>query len=343
MEQDQKGFYHPNIDNEKCINCHKCENICPANQLFLAKPDQQTTFACQSIDPQTRKNSSSGGFFTHIAQHILDKDGIVFGAAFTPDWQIAHSHIDKTKDIPRFQGSKYLQSNIGDCLKQVKTFLTQGKPVLFSGTPCQIAGLNNFLSATNTNTKNLLTIDLVCHGVPANKIYQQYLDHIQTQHNDTITKINFRHKPNGWKKFGMHITFHQTTPYFKDITNDPFIIGFLKNYYLSDACYTCKYANTDRQGDMTIADFWGYQNTPELPDDNTGITLVITNNQKGLSAFKKTLPALNYTEKTYNEAAAGNRALNKSASKNRRYDEFWQDWQTYNFEELKEKYFQAKN
>lgn len=334
---DEQGFYKPSINNNLCINCRKCKHVCPANHDLPDIKQEQKVFACYVKDEDIRTNSSSGGFFSHIAAHVLNEKGIVFGAGFAENLQIKHFAIDNLNDLPKLRASKYVQSYIGETFKQTKELLEQGRRVLFSGTPCQIEGLKNYLA--NTDTQNLLLIDLVCHGVPSPQVYKNFLAYLENLYDDKISKVNFRHKPNGWKSFGMKIDFASGSSYFKDLFEDPYLIGFLKNYFLNQSCYTCKYAKTNRPGDITIADFWGYRDNEEITDDDRGITLVITNTQKGLETYKEMAKDMVTTDKTMAEAVAGNASLDHPTFKNKRYDEFWQDHTTKDFAYLTEKYF----
>ncbi len=335
-----RGFYAPVIDQFKCTDCRLCKHICPANSSLLKKPDNQKVFACHSDRENIRASSSSGGLFTHLAEDILFSGGAVFGAGFGQSWRVEHGCIENIEDIFRFQGSKYVQSYIGDTFRQCRQLLKDGRRVLFSATPCQIGGLNSYLAREDTT--NLTTVDLVCHGVPSPKIYAGYIAFREKEAGGNIKHVNFREKPNGWHSFGLRLKFANGKEYFCNFRQDPYIIGFLKNYYLNAACYTCKYANTERPGDITIADFWGYKDNEQLADDNKGITLVITNNAKGLSLCKKLLAGLPHTDKEMAEAAAGNAALVKPSFKHRDYDAFWADYEKLPFGQVAEKYLQPK-
>lgn len=334
---DAQGFYRPCVDNNICIDCFLCQKVCPTNTIPMHNNSPKEVFACFVKDEEIRSNSSSGGFFSQIANYFLNEGGIVFGAGFDENLQIEHFGVNTNKDLIKLRASKYVQSYIGNTFKQVKQLLTQGKKVLFSGTPCQISGLMGYLG--NMDRQNLLLIDLVCHGVPSPKLYNDFLSYLQNEYLSKPVKVNFRYKPNGWKSFGMRVDFANSEIYFKDLFEDPYLIGFLKNFFLNPACYTCQFANTNRPGDITIADFWGYHNNDELFDDDKGITLVITNNTKGINAYKLIESELAATNKTLAEAVAGNASLVKPTFKNKRYEEFWQDYNKDDFISLIQKFF----
>ena len=334
------GFYRPLIDSKLCVNCLQCQMVCPASHELPQLSSEQKVFACHVKDEEIRFNSSSGGFFSQISAQVLQDGGIVFGAGFADDFTIKHFYATDINELKKLRASKYVQSYIGNTFKEVKDLLKQGKKVLFSGTPCQIAGLRRYLSSVDT--KNLLLIDLVCHGVPSPQVYKDFCSHLENQYQDKISKLSFRHKPNGWKSFGMKVDFVKGDVYFKDILDDPYLVGFLKNFFLNPSCYSCPYANTNRLGDITIADFWGYKDNDEIKDDDKGITLVITNNEKGLVAYTKAAQNMVSTEKTLAEAVAGNANLDHPAYKNKRYEEFWLDYPQKDFAWLIKEYFPSR-
>lgn len=337
MIQNEKGFYRPAIDQEKCIDCLQCTKVCPANREIQKSDFAQEVYACWSLREKVRENSSSGGIFTHLAEKIIEKSGIVFGAAFSSDHQIAHISVREKEELLYLQGSKYVQSNVGDSFRQIHALLEEGEKVLFAGVPCQVAGLKNFLR--NQEISNLFLIDLVCHGCPSPRVYKDYLSHQQEVHQKKIESLSFRRKRFGWHDFGMEICFQGGKKYFQNLFTDPYIVGFLKNYFLNDSCYSCKFANTHRQGDITIADFWGYQPEEGYPDDNLGITLLIVNTLKGKKMYEEIGDQIISCSKTLSEAVEGNGALREASFKNHRYEEFWQDYQKASFVELISNYF----
>ena len=338
---DTKGFYRPFINNA-CVNCGKCQRVCQGNNLDFPENEIREVFASFSRDENIRKQSSSGGIFSLLCAQILDNGGVVFGAAFDSDFSVKHIAVEKADDFPPLRGSKYVQSFIRNSYKDIKTLLDQDRTVLFSGTPCQVAGLRLFLGKSALSGR-LFLVDLVCHGAPSPLVYKSYLGYMEKKYASKIKSLSFRDKPLGWKAFGMKITFENGAVYFAKNSQDPYIIGFLKNYFLNQSCYSCNFANTDRVGDLTIADFWGYQNiSGHFADDDKGITLVIANNQKGLDMFS-TLTDIVSVKRSLSEAVAGNAALARASFKNRRYDEFWLDYESSGFSSsLIEKYLMPK-
>lgn len=172
MREDEEGFFYPFINETLCLDCGLCEKVCPVLQQDEARRPLKV-YAAKNPDDRVRMLSSFGGVFTMLAEQILDEGGVVFGARFDENWDVVHSYVDNKKDLEVFRGSKYVQSYIGDCFQKAECFLKEGRKVLFSGTPCQIAGLRLFL---RERYDNLLTVDLVCHGVPSPKVWRTYLN-----------------------------------------------------------------------------------------------------------------------------------------------------------------------
>lgn len=243
-------------------------------------------YACQNRDSAVRAQSSSGGIFWMLAKYVLDQQGVVCGAAFDEEWQVAHTCAKTEEDARKFIGSKYVQSKMGSTYQEVKGYLEQKRLVLFSGTPCQVAGLYAYLGK---RPENLYTVDLICHGAPSRRVWREYLQEIQQRR--TIQAINFRDKTEGWLKFSLKIEFTDGSSYRKNLQEDLYMKGFLQDMYLRPSCYSCRFRGWDRDADLTLADFWGVEyHMPELFDDQ-GTSLVITHSQTGESLLQQ-LPQL---------------------------------------------------
>lgn len=198
MVRDAEGFDYPKADSERCISCGLCEKVCPVSHAQAEPAGEPKAFAAYGPD-KDRAESSSGGIFAQLARQTLAQGGLVFGAAMAEDSKTAvHMAIDSEGDLPRLQGSKYLQSHVGNCFRQAKEALEAGRAVLFTGTPCQIEGLLHFLGR---DYENLVTADVICHGVPSEKLWQKYLDCQQRRYDSRVTRVSFRDKRQGWKSF----------------------------------------------------------------------------------------------------------------------------------------------
>lgn len=282
MARDHEGFAYPSIDADKCVMCGICEKVCPALTPFnknLAK----SLYAGWCTNENIRLNSSSGGVFTIIAESIIKRGGVVFGAKYHNDWSVTHTYTEKLSGIAEFRGSKYAQSVIGNSYNQVKQFLEQGREVLFSGTPCQVSGLRHFL---RKDYEKLLTIDIVCHGVPSPYILERYLKSVKKK-NGEVTNINFRSKTSGWKQYSVAITI-QKGKYLKTLSNkyteNAYMQCFLSDLSLRPSCYTCPTKPGRSGSDITLGDFWGIDVISSKLDDDKGCSLIIINTLKGNNA-----------------------------------------------------------
>lgn len=366
-----EGFLHPKIDTEKCVECKMCVRACPI--LTPCKPagtaEEKRAFAAWARDEKIREESSSGGVFSVLASRTLNAGGVVFGAAFDENFSLRHIAVDREEDMPKLRGSKYVQSAIGDSFLHAEKLLRAGTPVFFTGTPCQIAGLRMFL---RKDYENLLTADIVCHGVPSPLVFRSYKNWLETQLGDRLGSYKFRDKHWSWKNFNTKASplggqkFQHESLFAKQEAGsnrkhlaedtdffvpqgklqhesplikaqgsadgallgtwqeDPWMRGFLREYFLREGCHACRFANTKRPADITLADYWGYRSRKgKFKDDDRGISMVMLNNTKGRTAFEKIKANLVFVETPVEEAVRGNPALSKSFKPSPRRSEFW--------------------
>lgn len=277
MVPDQWGFLYPQIKEDNCINCGLCEKTCPVSRPMQAEGDTAAYSACNR-DEEVRLSSSSGGVFTILAAHVIRQGGVVIGAAFDDQWNVAHACAETLQETMRFKGAKYAQSRIGDSYRQAKGFLTAGRTVLFSGTPCQIGGLKGFLGK---EYENLICVDLICHGVPAPGLWRKYLKEREKKAGAAAKQISFRCKKKGWKNYVLSITFENGKQYQKSPGLDPYMRAFLSDLSLRPSCSQCSFKGASRQADLTLADFWGIQQLQPEMDDNKGTSLVLVHTARG--------------------------------------------------------------
>ncbi len=325
MLADEKGFYYPDIDMQLCVGCKVCLSVCHNNSKQNNRSKIISVYAAWNENTNVRRSSSSGGVFSLIAQYVIKNGGYVFGVKWNEQIEAVHSYADTLDGLRAFMGSKYVQSRLENTFIEIRNFLDEGKQVLFSGTPCQCAALKAFLGR---DYNNLLIIDLVCHGVPPSKFFEDYKSYLlKDKSNDAIKNISFRYKKPGWSVFSIKIDYKKEK---SEITNcyiDPYFKLFNQNYTLRECCYSCRYTSTERLGDITLADFWGY--TPHkwtMHNFNRGVSCAMVNSSKGDELFEIIKKNLRYEEKTIEEALAANLSLKQPFTKPPELDLFWKDY-----------------
>ena len=333
MIEDEKGFKYPKINENKCINCGLCEKVCPIlNKNKISNTPK--AYACINKNENIRKNSSSGGIFTLIAEEIINMGGVVFGAQFDNDFNVIHSYTSNKEELYKYRGSKYVQSIIGDNYKIVKSFLEEGKYVLFTGTPCQVEGLYAFLQK---EYDKLYTEDIICHGVPSPKIWRKYLEYRKINDKETPKNIEFRNKDNGWEQFNMKF-YYKNADYKRDLINDEYMQAFLKNICLREACYSCNFKVRNRKSDITLADFWGIQNIKPEMNDNKGTSLVIVNSLKGVDLFERIKEKIKFIETDFEKSIKYNPSMTCSPKIPKNREKFFSDLDNYELNILIKKY-----
>lgn len=307
FEKDEYGFIFPKINNELCVSCGICNSVCPIqNDSIVYKP--QLVYAAVLNDAKIKKKSASGGVFAGIAKHILSQGGVVYGAAYGDKQYVHHIGVSTVDKLKQLQDSKYVQSDIEKTYTEVKQKLVEGKKVLFSGTPCQIAGLKLFL---RKDYENLFTIDLICHGVPS---YQIFYDGVRAvvEDEEKIEKVSFRDKDRGWGTDGYIQTDKKR--YIIDEIKSSYYYYFLHSLIYRDSCYQCKYASDNRPGDFTIGDYWRINTAhPEHKKSinvEEGVSCLLINTDKGKALFEEVWEDFTLIKSTVELVKARNGRLN---------------------------------
>lgn len=287
MKQSKEGFLFPEVGNS-CIKCGKCYAVCPIDTPLCGNKYIKS-YAAYSRDEDVRRKSSSGGVFTKLAETVIKSGGSVFGAAFNTDMQLFHIEINRLSDIEKLRGSKYLQSNMKTVYKKVMENIQRKILTMVVGTPCQIAALKKFIK---TDSEYLITIDLVCHGVPSPGMFEGYIKILEKKYHGKVYKYNFREKKGNGISYSTHIELLDRNNDKKTIcidgNEDPYIMNFLTNRLQRHSCFYCPYTKIERVGDITIADYWGVEEAhPELKEVQ-GVSLVLVNTKKGDKYLKKT-------------------------------------------------------
>lgn len=331
MVEDEEGFLYPEIEKRKCINCGACYRICPNIKKEKSNIIQEAYGVKHKVE-QERMTSRSGGVFIALSDYILDTGGIVYGAKFMEDFTVEHTRATNKEERDSFKGSKYIQSNMKNIIEKVQKDLQENKKVLFSGTPCQVAGVKSAIPGKYH--EQLYTCDLICHGVPSGKVFKDFLKYIEKISKKKIKQFDFRDKSFGWETHYETTTFYDgstlTTQYFRNL--------FYGHCILRPACHCCNYANSHRPGDITIADFWGIDKV--APDflDKKGVSLVMINNTRGKEWFEAIKDELYVIHCSIKDCVKHTYTLSQQTPQAENRNEFWEDYQTKDFDEIIEKY-----
>lgn len=320
MVADDEGFLYPHIDVQTCVKCGQCVKVCP----ILSKTENKTDKIITAYGAQTRNDdildqSSSGGIFSEIATYVLEQNGVVFGAAFDEEFRVRHIAVEQIEHLQKLRGSKYVQSEIGDCYTRAEAYLKEGRLVLFTGTPCQIGGLISFIGK---EYDNLITQDIICHGVPSPMVWRKYIEYREDKATSRTENVFFRHKKHGWKRYSMRFKFASGTEYIQPLSEDLYMRSFLKNLTLRPSCYDCSFKTKHRQSDFTLADFWGVEYVYPKMYDNKGISLVILHTPKAYDLFMRIQGQLNAKVVDLEKAIQYNSAMIRSVPRNPQRESF---------------------
>ncbi len=330
MVPDEEGFLYPKVDEENCINCERCVSVCPVlNKKGII--NSTIAYAVINNDENIRMQSSSGGVFTLISKLVLKQEGVVFGAAFDKDFELRHISVDNLEDLYKLRGSKYLQSQVGDAYERVKDCLEQGRLVYFTGTPCQVEGLRSFLGR---DYENLITSDVVCHGVPSPNVWRFYLENQQKKACSKITEVSFRDKKCGWGRFSVRVRFSNNTEYIQIHSKDLYMKSFLSNLCLRPSCYSCSFKSINRCSDFTLADFWGIENVAPEMNDEKGTSLLLVNTDKGAQIFEQLKSEITFKQIELEQAIKHNLSAIRSVDKPKNRDKFMRRISAESFDKI---------
>ncbi|WP_289128219.1 Coenzyme F420 hydrogenase/dehydrogenase, beta subunit C-terminal domain [uncultured Clostridium sp.] len=319
MEIDNEGFWYPKVDKSLCIECNLCEKVCPIINIPKRENKETVALACKNKDEAVRTESSSGGVFTLLCEIVIKNGGVVFGAQYDEEFNVRHGYSETIEGCSKFRGSKYVQSIIGETYKQAKSFLDSGKQVLFSGTPCQIAGLEKYLMK---KYDNLIMIDIVCHGVPSPLVYRKYLTNMKSLNKGDIKNIQFREKSNGWKDYNFKVEFTEGEFIQKRIHN-VYMEGFLTDLYLRPSCYECKFKKPVTSADITLGDYWGVENIHKEFDDDKGVSLILIHTEKGNNIMNGISNSMEVIDTNYEYSIKSNPSIVTPVNYNSKREKFF--------------------
>ena len=336
MEKNQEGFYYPKVNYEKCVDCGLCSKVCPmANKIDKNKEkylDQPKCYAVTTKNEDVLNKSTSGGMFYEIAKYILDNNGVVYGSTMDKDLKVKHIAIGKIEDMPKIMGSKYVNSDLGDCFKSIRKQLNNKQLVLFSGVPCQCAALQNYLLK---DYDNLITVEVVCHGTPNQDVFDKYIKYLENKEKAKVVDYKFRSKEaSRWGTFRGNITYLRNSKEYKKSVNadfDKYYTSFLNADNYRESCYVCPFANKERYSDFTLGDFWGIENIDTDLKHHNGVSSVIINTNKGVSVFERIKCNILNKEVTFNDVSAKNTQLKEPSVRNIIRNIWYENFNNHNF------------
>lgn len=340
FKTDNEGFWYPEVDMDKCVDCGLCEKVCPViNAKELKKNDlpQSICYAAEHKNLEVVFDSTSGGLFSALADIIYKEEGYVGGAVFNEDFSVSHFISNSKSDLPRLRSSKYLQSNLEGFFVKVRDIVKEGVPVLVCGGPCQMAALRAFL---RKDYPNLIIADYICRGINSPKVWRKYLDSFEERYGSKVVYCKAKSKEYGWRNLTQKVILENGKAYYETRSQSNFTRGYLKTgVYCRPSCYDCKFKGYPRIADFTLADFWGIEKVDSSMEKNLGTSLVMVNSKKGEEFFEKVKKKINYIEVPFESIEAGNRSLNKSLEPCKiDRDQFFSDLEKMSFLELAKKY-----
>lgn len=343
MKADYEGFLYPEVDKTLCVNCGLCERVCPV-QNNVQRYDIQKAYAMQHKNKELRIKSSSRGAFSALAHNVIDNGGIVYGVIFDEDMNVVHTSAFTRQELVLMRGSKYVQSRIGNVYAQVKADLKSDRKVLFTGTPCQVEGLLNYLG---TAPQNLITADLVCHGVPSPKVWKKYLKDIESKYSSKITGYSFRSKKTGFHDFGTEIIFengHTRYTHDKGEEKDFMHLAFFHEICSRPSCHDCRFKTAARRSDFTLFDCWHVSEFDGSVEDDLGTSAILLHTEKAVDVFEQVKQEIWCKEVDIRRVIEldGNN-VEYSMKPNSMRKEFFEELDGMSCDELQEKYLKEKS
>lgn len=341
---DNEGFWYPEVDMEKCVDCGLCEKVCPIiNVKELKKNDlpQSICYAAEHKNLEVVFDSTSGGLFSALADIMYKSGGYVGGAVFNEDFSVKQYISNDKADLPRLRSSKYLQSHFDGFYKQVKELLKAGEKVLVCGSPCQMAAMRSFL---RKDYENLLIVDYICRGINSPKVWRKYLDSYEERYGSPVVYAKAKSKEYGWRNLTQKVILADGRHMYETLEQSNFTKGYLHtNAYCRPSCYDCRFKGYPRISDITLADFWGIDKINKSMEKNLGTSLVMINSKKGEAYFEIAKKKINYFYVPFEKAEQGNPALNLPLAPPKvNREQFFEDLDKLTFLQLADKYITNK-
>lgn len=335
MLPDEKGFLYPVLNSDACIECGVCINSCDFKS-FAPVEKELTCYIARAKNENILETSQSGGIFALLAEECIKNSYSIYACSYNNDFSISHKRFSEVKEIKNFVGSKYMQSDLKNCFFECSEKLKRNEKIMFIGTPCQSHALIHFLSIKNIDTKNLLVCDIVCHGVPSQKVFLDYLKFIEKKYKSKVVEHNFRDKSYGWRSHRETIIFKSG----KKITIDGWRDVYYAHNMLRESCFCCPYTTPYRLSDITISDAWGLEKfLPEL-DDDKGWSFIIIQSNKGRKMINDIFHKTTFFDVPIDHFLQPN--LVGPSTKGQQYDAFWNDYLYNHSTSIKKWFFKKK-
>ncbi|KGK86737.1 Coenzyme F420 hydrogenase/dehydrogenase, beta subunit C-terminal domain [Clostridium sp. HMP27] len=333
MEPDQEGFLYPVIDQALCVDCRKCVNICPIICEGNYKQQSEPEFlVAKHKSEDVLMSSTSGGAFTALSDAVLKEGGIIYGVDYDDEFRVLHKRTETIEGRNRMRVSKYVQSNMGNIFQQIEKDLLNKRTVLFTGTPCQTAGLRAYMRYSSL-TENLYICDLICHSIPSPLVWEDYKKLLEKEHGGKLTDIQFRSKIIDWSRENSNKTFLYKTSTSEEVHNDErfYKLFFGAKTITRPSCSECRFTDIHRTSDITIADYWGIEKYAPEWMDTKGVSVILVNNEKGAKLLEKCSDALKYEKRPKEESLTEQQRLSEPVQFPEDRHKFWEDYREHGF------------
>lgn len=338
LQEGVNGHLFPVIDSEKCVECGACARLCPNNSAIQYNTPAAAYIATVK-NPLESKESTSAGVASALARQIIKDGGVVYGCCGRDIEHVRHIRVDSDKEVDLLKGSKYVQSTLTDILSSIREDISKGKTVLFIGTPCQVAGVTRYLH----NPDNLVTIDLVCHGVPSQSLLIDALHSYLPNFDLSSADVMFRKKKDGRSRYGLFVKDEYGTElYNSTFPTNEYITGFLSGLYYRESCYQCHYARPERVSDISLGDYWDFEGKINIDNKEGGLSMLIENTEKGASLIKESKNILSLLSGDYSGFVTRNGQLSHPIKKNERYEDFKTDYPRLGFHKAAKKHLRMQ-
>lgn len=333
FQADAEGFFYPAVEESACIGCGLCKKVCPSNYRDFIDERNVDVYVARNRSGEVVENSSSGGAFTAICQYWRNKDAVVYGAGFNENLKLMHERAITEEECEKFRKSKYLQSNVNHSYSKVEKDLRDGRRVLFSGTPCQCAALKEYLQLHQISQEDLLLINILCHGVPAQKLFDMNKEELEKKNGKLQAYIFRSKKPIKGRvnSRSAELIFQSGKHQLVDMSSDAFLKGFYERLFIRPACANCKFAQRNRTGDITLADAWQIEKV--IPEWNSmeGVSLIFVNSAKGRTVLEGITSQLDIRKSSMEWAVSVQEVLSEPTKMHPRRNDFFELLPVYGF------------